>query len=45
MQNIKEDKSKITNLIKGLIDWKPKFTLKEGLLKTYEIMKIYSQNR
>ena len=32
-----------TTLTKNLIDWSPKFTLKEGLKKTYDIMKSYHQ--
>ena len=32
-----------TTLIKKLIEWSPKFTLKQGLKKTYEIMKNYHQ--
>jgi nucleoside-diphosphate-sugar epimerase len=32
-----------TALTKKLINWSPKFTLKEGLTKTYEIMKNYSK--
>ena len=32
-----------TTLTKKLIDWSPKYTLKEGLKKTYDIMKIYHQ--
>ena len=32
-----------TSLTKKLIDWEPKFTLQEGLKKTFEIMKKYHQ--
>ena len=32
-----------TTLTKKLIDWSPKYTLKEGLKKTYDIMKSYHQ--
>jgi len=32
-------------LTKKLIDWAPKFTLKQGLKKTYEIMKNYHQEK
>ena len=32
-------------LAKKLIDWAPKFTLKQGLKKTYEIMKNYHQEK
>ena len=32
-----------TTLIKKLIDWRPKFSLKQGLKKTYDIMKNYHQ--
>ena len=34
-----------TKLTKKLIDWAPKFTLKQGLKKTYEIMKNYHQEK
>ena len=34
-----------TTLTKKLIDWAPKFTLKQGLKKTYEIMKNYHQEK
>ena len=34
-----------TTLVKKLIDWNPKFTLKEGLIKTYGIMKNYNQKK
>ena len=34
-----------TTLIKKLINWSPKFSLKEGLRKTYEIMKSYHQKK
>ena len=34
-----------TTLIKKLIEWSPKFTLKQGLKKTYEIMKNYHQQK
>ena len=32
-----------TTLTKKLIDWSPKFSLKEGLKKTYDIMRSYHQ--
>ena len=32
-----------TTLTRKLIDWSPKFSLKEGLKKTYEIMKDYKK--
>ncbi len=32
-----------TTLIKELIDWSPKFSLEQGLKKTYDIMKGYHQ--
>ena len=32
-------------LLKRLINWVPKHTLEEGLIKTYEIMKSYNQNK
>ncbi len=32
-----------TTLIKELIDWSPKFSLEQGLKKTYDIMKSYHQ--
>lgn len=34
-----------TTLLKKLIKWDPKFSLKEGLAKTYEIMKNYSEKK
>ena len=34
-----------TTLLKKVIKWDPKFTLKEGLTKTYEIMKNYSEKK
>ena len=33
------------SLTKKLIDWEPKFTLQEGLKKTYELMKNYQQEK
>ena len=30
--------------IKKIIDWEPKYDIRSGLKKTYDIMKAYNQN-